>query len=123
MLVRDYSDLVGVASMLLVGSAVYVSGKVLNDFFMATGLPSVSGVIGVSSMVLATAFYLVFVPAFGLYGGVIAVLLSNVFRSFVCVLYFNRESGGAGFSLYSFRVSDVLWAIKVFRSILVGKRE
>lgn len=93
----------------LVGSLGFVSGKLATSYFGADARPELTGAMGVVGGLVSIVLYVVFIPLYGLWGGVIGSVGGYVAQSIISMLLWKRVTQAQIKRLFVMDAEDLQW--------------
>lgn len=95
--------------LLLPGTVLLYTAKVLTKYFAAIARPELSGRLGLVSGVAGALVYLALIPFGGTYGAAVASSLSYTFMSAYSLLLYRRDIAPRRSQLIGMRLEDFAW--------------
>lgn len=93
----------------LFGSLGFVSGKLATSYFGADARPGLTGIMGVVGGLVSVMLYVLLIPQYGIWGGVLGSIGGYIAQSVVSVVLWKRITQAPVRRLYWINLDDMKW--------------
>ncbi|MBI2824149.1 MAG: polysaccharide biosynthesis C-terminal domain-containing protein [Planctomycetia bacterium] len=108
---KDYTPAAVYLALLMPGTVLFTTMKVITKYFAASGMPTLSSAVLLIGAVFGIVLYFVLVPWYGAAGAAIASSVGYIATAAASVVLYQRQVRPNPTHLFAFRADDLWWIV------------